>query len=393
MKPSILRRLNIAFLLLGLAMGLIFPVYASFFVEFNEGMQVWFNLGCVVSGVLIGIINYYMVKLILLKKLERVADVVDAVQKQDISFKCVIKSDDIIGHIVGSFNLLVDSLRDVISHVNASSNTLTGAARELKDCLQGENQQLQAQSQAMEHVSGVMDEMAEAIQNVATYTNEATEAAQLAEQHSARGHQVVTQTMTTINDLAGEVKGASDTIEKLGLECNNIGSVLDVIRGIAEQTNLLALNAAIEAARAGESGRGFAVVADEVRALAGRSHTATQEIQNMIECLQQGASDAEAAMASSRSQAQTSVKRVEETQAALQAISDAVSGIVVMNQKIDLDISHQHSSSEELSSTLQQVTEAAEHIVISADQQNQSSEQLSILADELHAITQQFKLK
>ncbi len=83
-----------------------------------------------------------------------------------------------------------------------------------------------------------------------------------------RGGQVISEVVSTMEQINDSSKKISD--------------IIGVIDGIAFQTNILALNAAVEAARAGEQGRGFAVVASEVRSLAQRSAGAAREIKGLI---------------------------------------------------------------------------------------------------------------
>lgn len=92
------------------------------------------------------------------------------------------------------------------------------------------------------------------------------------------------QGISTATDLSAE---ANQKIKDLGQVSSTIGQVIENIRNIAQKTNMLALNAAIEAQRAGEAGRGFAVVAHEVKALANATATATDNIQEQVEMVQQ----------------------------------------------------------------------------------------------------------
>lgn len=189
-----------------------------------------------------------------------------------------------------------------------------------------------------------VNELVQAVQEVAHSAVAAADSTHQAAKESNTGKVTMTEAMGAMSSLGDHMGRASEAVARLGKESQNIGAVLDVIRGIAEQTNLLALNAAIEAARAGEQGRGFAVVADEVRTLASRTQRSTQEIQQMIERLQGEAHGVVEVMSEGTSQAAVVEELIENACVSLAEIGGAVSSIEGMNTQIASATEQQHAA-------------------------------------------------
>lgn len=84
--------------------------------------------------------------------------------------------------------------------------------------------------------------------------------------------------------MAGEKMNALNIAMKEINECSeHINGVVTTIVDLADEIDMLSLNASIESARAGEAGRGFAVVAEQVKKLAEASQQAAGETSELIE--------------------------------------------------------------------------------------------------------------
>ncbi|MCU7842069.1 MAG: methyl-accepting chemotaxis protein [Candidatus Thiodiazotropha sp. (ex Troendleina suluensis)] len=310
----------------------------------------------------------------------------------DLTVQSEKTSNDELGQIIQAFNQLGNKFRTVITELKESTVQLASAAEETSVITDETSTRIRQQQAETEQVATAMNEMTVTGQDVAQNAGVADQAAQEADNKASEGIAVAAKALNATQDLSDEVQQAAIVIKKLEAESENIGTVLDVIRGIAEQTNLLALNAAIEAARAGEQGRGFAVVADEVRTLAGRTQQSTQEIQKMIERLQLGAKEAAQAMDKGQDKARHSLDQVEQADSALKEINNVVASIKEMNAQIATAAEEQGTVAEEINRNIVSISDLSSESAEGAEQTAQASTEQAQLAARLEKIACKFSV-
>ena len=310
----------------------------------------------------------------------------------DLTVRINTSAKDEIGELVKWFNLFMQKLQDVIKEIVNSTIPLSQLAQKLNQLTEETNQIIDIQRTSADSAKRAVDDMSESVSAVAESAAEASNAAGDASTASEDGQRVVEDTVRNIQNLAAKVKDSADVIQKLEADSNQVGVVLDVIKGIAEQTNLLALNAAIEAARAGEQGRGFAVVADEVRTLASRTQQSTEEIQNTIEQLQNAARMAVAAMAKGTEGAEISVETAHKAGDSLSVIAETIAKISDMNEQIARSTDQQQTVSSAIVGHVDEINRRTEETSNSSGKLAEASAELANLATSLEKIARQFKV-
>lgn len=285
-----------------------------------------------------------------------------------------------------------DSLRDSITQIAEATAAVASATTEISAGTEQMAAGAQQQSSQSSDIASAVEEMSKTITENSKHAMAAADTAAAAKDAALKGGKVVDDTVAGMKQIATVVKQTAETVKALGTSSNQIGEITSVIDDIADQTNLLALNAAIEASRAGEQGRGFAVVADEVRKLAERTTTATKEIADKIRRIQVDTSAAVAAMQEGTKQVDDGIRQAESASVALGEIVNFSNKVTEMIGVIAAASEQQAGTSEEISRSIEGISNVTHETATGLQQIAHSSEDLNRLTQNLQALTQMFTI-
>jgi methyl-accepting chemotaxis protein len=342
-------------------------------------------LAGIIAGVLVVLVlALSIIQRRILRPVTQLVQALDTIGQGDLTCRLQVHYQDEIGDMSAGFNQFLGRLHDTIGRtaqmavsvaataqqLSASAEAVTRLTHEVSATIEQSAEGISQEALAVSEAARRTQEMNDVALTVADGARQAALASRDASMAALTGKQAVEKAIHQAHNLHETVSATADTVRSLGVLNEQIGSIVELIKGIASQTNLLALNAAIEAARAGEQGRGFAVVAEEVRKLAAESAASAGRITEMIDGTQRASQQSMQAMASGLEETAACVTTIRQ-------VGDALEQIVGLIQTNDEQVATISTSNQQLAGGLGQVAESMDSIAAMAEESAASTEEVS----------------
>ena len=300
-----------------------------------------------------------------------------------------------------------NSMAEVANKISELFNNSQEALEAMQQIIESQSAGMNNIASSMESTAQSITVQAEKVQHIREETSateerriEMTEASDVAQAAINDGVKVIEELKVKSQDVSQASRVTVDATQAVINKVEEVQTIVGSIMSISTQTNLLALNASIEAARAGEAGKGFAVVANNVRELAAQTNTASTEITNIINELNE---DVQKAMASiddtvtTVSEQNDMIESVGESFSSINTnvssmisrfalIAEGMKSIAESTIEINDSISNLSATSEEVASLSNEGAHTAEKAVEKFDAFKTILQDISKQADKLHDI-------
>ncbi|MGB4593411.1 MAG: methyl-accepting chemotaxis protein [Coriobacteriia bacterium] len=350
------RQLLVRLIAAGVGIGVIFPLFASLFVESKSTLAWWlFFFACIAAGVALGVLAHY----VSFRTAEKV--LLQVLGTAGRSLGVAVHDIKGLDGLSSELERVLSNAASLLDQIRAANTNIRALTAQVLVATEQQAAGASEQAAAVTQTSATVEELAQTSSQIADNSESVVRVAERTLGSAEEGMQAVADTAEGIEEIRVTTQQSSDRILALGERSQEIGRVLTIIDEIAEQTKILALNAAIEAARAGDAGKGFSVVAEEIRKLAESVTESTQEIGRVVREIQ-------ASTSALIMQTEKAAKKVNEGKNLAQNTQDALERIV---------------------SQVEETTDAAKQISIATQQQRTASDQVVVSMKEIAVVSQQ----
>ncbi|EGJ34069.1 MULTISPECIES: methyl-accepting chemotaxis protein [Moorena] len=316
---------------------------------------------------------------------------VEGAAQGDLTVRAEILSGE-IGTVADFFNAVIESLRGIVTQVKTAATQVNQSVGDNAGAIHQLSEAALQQTQEITHTLDSVAQMTSSIQEVAFNARQAAAVAHTAANTAQSGTHAIERSVASIIILRDTIAETAKKVKRLGESSQQISQVVAFINQIALQTNLLSINAGIEAARAGEDGQGFAVVAEEVGELAARAATATKEIEQIVDNIQQGTSEVVEAMELGTTQVVEGTYLVQEAKDSFRQILNVSTQIDQFIQSISQATVSQAETSSAVTNVMKDIAQISERTYQSTEHISHSLQDTVSIAEELQTSVGKFKV-